>query len=50
MLKRVFAWLLLIGFILLLVNIFLLHIFIQASFVVYAIIVVIFLFTKRKRA
>ncbi len=49
MLKRVTAWVLLIGFVLLLVNILWLHLYMQASFVIYAIVAVIFLFAGRKR-
>ena len=46
--KRIFAWILLLGFIALLVNIFTFHVYLRESLVVYATIAVAFIFLKKK--
>lgn len=45
--KRVLAWLLLVGFVLLLVNILTLKFLLGPSVMVYILVVVLFLFTNR---
>ncbi len=49
MLKRVIAWFLLIGFVLLLANILWLHFFMMQSLVIYAVIAVAFLFFGNRK-
>ena len=46
--KRVFAWTLLIGFIALLANIFVFHYYLKESLVLYAIIAVAFIFLQKR--
>ena len=46
--KRVVAWVLLIGFILLLTNIFVFHFHLKESLVLYAVIAVAFIFIHKK--
>ena len=46
--KRVVAWVLLIGFILLLANIFVFHFYLKESLVLYAVIAVLFIFMHKK--
>ena len=46
--KRVVAWGLLIGFILLLANIFVFHFYLKESLVLYAVIAVAFIFMHKK--
>lgn len=46
--KRIFAWMLLLGFIVLLVNIFALHIYLRESFIIYVSIAIVFIFLKKK--
>ena len=46
--KRVVAWVLLIGFILLLTNIFVFHFHLKESLVLYAVIAVAFIFMHKK--
>lgn len=45
--KRVFAWILLIGFVLLVLNILTFQFFLTQSIFVYIIVIVIFLFTNK---
>ncbi len=45
--KRVLAWILLAGFVLLLLNIVVFHIFLMQSIAVYAVIAVWFIFTNK---
>jgi hypothetical protein len=47
MLRRVFAWVLLAGFILLILNIAVFHYFLEASIFVYLIIAIWFIFTNK---
>ncbi|MBP5426776.1 MAG: hypothetical protein J6Y29_02630 [Clostridiales bacterium] len=46
--KRVFAWVLLLGFVALLVNIFVLHFYLKESFTIYLLIAGAFIFIKKK--
>lgn len=46
--KRIFAWLLLLGFIALLVNIFVLHVYLRQSCAVYVTIAIAFIFLKKR--
>lgn len=49
MLKRVLAWILLAGFVLLIMNIMVFRFMLEASIMVYVIVAVIFLFTMSNR-
>lgn len=46
--KRIFAWILLLGFIALLINIFAFHVYLRESFTIYVIIAMVFIFLKKK--
>lgn len=46
--KRILAWATLIGFVLFIINLVFVHIYQEASFVIYAFIVVIYLFVLNK--
>ncbi|MDP4181286.1 MAG: hypothetical protein Q8942_09360 [Bacillota bacterium] len=46
--KRVIAWILLIGFVVLLVDIIFLHLYMAQSLVVYAVIILLYWFVLRK--
>lgn len=45
--KRVLAWILLIGFVLLILNIIVFHVFLKQSVAVYAVIAIWFVFTNK---
>lgn len=46
--KRILAWVTLIGFVLLIINLVFVHIYQEASFIIYAFIVLIYLFVLNK--
>jgi hypothetical protein len=48
MVKRIMAWILLLGFLFLILNLIVLRFYWQQSMIVYLVIVFIFLFTTRK--
>jgi membrane protein required for beta-lactamase induction len=49
MFKRIFAWVLLVSFVLLILNILFWNILLGPSLIIYALIAVTFLFTNRKK-
>lgn len=50
MLKRIMAWVLLVGFLFLILNLIVIRFYWQISMVIYLVIVFIFLFTNKKRS